>query len=199
MEGWGFHEIEVPADGSCFFTSIAMALNDSHETWAKNEILGKCILHHIERYEGIEEVTLSDITPKFVRYMAACAMDEVGLEMYNQEASLSKRKKFETMEDFAKHILKSRCWADQSILRSFMKALKYQFSIVVFDHDLGKPTYMPSEWTFRKELYTCLHIRNNHYTPIRLALDGETYGLCVSRRVIRNLMSSYPVDVDTKY
>ena len=199
MHGWGFHEIEVPADGSCFFASIAIALNDSHEIWAKNEKIGKRILHHIERYEGIEEETLTEITPKFVRYMAASSMDEIGLEMYNQEASLSRRKKFETKEDFAKHILRSKCWADQSIIRSFMKALNYQFSVIVFDHELGKPTYMPEEWTHRKELYTCLHIHMNHYTPIRLALNGETYGLCVTRRVIRSLMSDYPVEVDTKY
>ena len=199
MEGWGFHEIEVPADGSCFFTSISIALNDSRDSWIKNQKLSPRIRHHIERYERIEKESLTEITPKFIRYMAASAMDNISLEMYNQEADLSRRKKFENTEDFARHILRSNCWADQSIIRSFMKSLNYEFSVIVFDHSLGKPTYMPEEWTYRKELYTCLHIQRNHYTPIRLAYDGNTYDLCVPRKVIRSLMNDYPIKVDTKY
>lgn len=201
MEDWQFETLDVPADGSCFFTSMSLAMNDSMDRWMTIPRIKEMIMHHWDRYTGLGIEDADDISPKFVRYMSASAMDTDGLVMYNAEASLLKKKKFETPEELARHIIYSKCWADHSMIRSFMKSMGYMISIVVFDNLISDIVYMPKEWTHKKELYVCLQLKEQHYRPMRLSYKGHDMKLCVDREVIRNMMYECKegCDVDSIY
>ena len=131
IDDWGFQCISVPADGSCFFTSVAVAMNDSMEKWMAKPRVKAMMKHHWERFNILNLEVTEQITPRFVRYMSASAMDEVSLVMHNEEASVLRKRKFDTPEDLAKHVLDSKCWADQSMIRSFMRSMLYMVSIVI--------------------------------------------------------------------
>ena len=96
MEDWQFETINVPADGSCFFSSIAITMNDSMDRWMSIPRIKKMMMHHWDRYIRLGLENTDDITPKFIRYMSASAMDTDGLDMYNAEASILKKKQFKT-------------------------------------------------------------------------------------------------------
>lgn len=201
MEDWQFETIDVPADGSCFFTSISVAMNDSIDRWVLIPRIKEMMMHHWDRYNRLGIEKADDITPKFIRYMSASAMDTDGLEMHNAEASTLKKKQFKTPEELARHILYSNCWADHSMIRSLMKSMGYTISIVVFDSLISDTVYMPKEWTYRKDLYTCLQLEGQHYSPMRLSYKGDQMKLCVDRGVVRKMMHECNdgCDVDSIY
>lgn len=189
MEDWRFENIPVPGDGSCFFTSISVAMNDSMDKWLRIPQLRSVMEHHWERYSLLKLENTDRITQKFVRYMSASAMDKISLEMHNEEASTMNEKIFETPEDLARHVLRSNCWADQAMIRSFMQSTLYMISVVLFDRRTRKPIYAPKEWTYKKMLYICIRLEGNHYTPLRLIFANRPLDMCVGRKEIRMLMS----------
>lgn len=128
--------------------------------------------------------------------MSASAMDDISLEMYNEDALVLKSERFETPEGLARHVLHSDCWADQSMIRSFMQSMLYNVCIVVFDRRTRKPIYSPKEWSFNKKFYICIQLQGNHYTPIRLVYKETPLDMCVSRRVIKRLMSACSEEYD---
>lgn len=201
MEDWQFETIDVPADGSCFFTSIAIAMNDSMDRWESIPRIKEMMMHHWDRYTRLGLEKTDDITPKFIRYMSASAMDTAGLELYNAEASMLKKKQMKTPEELARYIIHSRCWADHSMIRSFMKSMGYTISIVVFDSSISDTVYMPKEWTHNKELYICLQLEGQHYSPMRLSYKEDKMKLCVDRGVVRKMIHECKdgCDVDSLY
>lgn len=201
MVDWQFETIDVPADGSCFFTSISIAMNDSMDRWVSITSIKEMMMHHWDRYSRLGLENTDDITPKFIRYMSASAMDTAGLELYNAEASILKKKQFDTPEELARHIIHSRCWADHSMIRSFMQSMGYTISVVVFDSSINDTVYMPKEWTYKKELYTCLQLDGQHYSPMRLSYNNDYMKLCVDRGVIRKMMHECKdgCDIDNIY
>lgn len=46
MAHWGFENIPVPINGSCVFTSISMAINDSMGKWMTNPNIREIMEHH---------------------------------------------------------------------------------------------------------------------------------------------------------
>lgn len=198
MDDWSYNIIPVPPDGSCFFTSISMAMNESMDEWILKPKIKDLMQHHWDRFNSLKIEETDHISPKFIRYMCASAMDEHSLIMFNEEASSMKEKKFEKPEELARHILYSNCWGDQSMIRSFMQSMKYMVCLVVFDVKTRKPIYTPKEWTYNKEMYICLHIERSHYTPLRLQYKGEDLDLCVDRKTIRKFMSICSDEYDFK-
>ena len=200
MDDWGYESIPVPPDGSCFFTSISKAMNDSMHKWMDVPKIRDIMAHHIDRYKrinpGDEICSTQQISQKFIRYMSAAAMDETSLVMHNEEAAVLNSKKFKTPEALARHVLYTNCWADQSMIRSFLKSTNYMISVVLFDRRTKKPIFSPREWTFNKTFYICIQLERNHYTPLRLIFKETPLDMCTSRDVIRSLMSAIRSDYD---
>lgn len=183
-------QVEVPPDGSCFFTSISIAMFDSIETWGRSPIMRKLLRHHWSRYSTIFPGEEQEMTAKFIRYMAASAMDEIGLTMHNEEAKTMRKKQFKKPEEFSRHILYSNCWADQAIIRSFMKSLQYRLCIVVIDHETRKTVYMPIEWTHEKDFYMCVCLEGSHYTPIEIEYKEEKVDMCLDSNSLKIILES---------
>jgi hypothetical protein len=201
MDDWGFEDVPVPADGSCFFSSISIAMNDSMAKWMGIPPIRDMMEHHWERFNRMNEMmgieTNPDrITQRFIRYMSASAMDDVSLEMYNEDARCLRKKRFDTPEELARHVLNSNCWADQSMIRTFMRSTQYMVCVVLLDRRTSKPIFAPREWTFNKPVYICVQLHGNHYTPLRLNYRGSPLDMCVSRREIRCLMSALSTEYD---
>ena len=55
---------------------------------------------------------------------------------------------------------------------------------------------MPTEWTYNKEIYICLQIEGEHYTPMRLSYKNKELDMCLSRGDIRCLMKACSIDYD---
>jgi len=200
MDDWGYESISVPSDGSCFFTSISKAMNDSMHKWMDRPNIRDIMNHHFDRYKrinpGNKTNSTQNISQKFIRYMSAAAMDETSLIMHNEEAAVLKSKTFETPEELARHVLYTNCWADQSMIRSFLKSTNYMISVVLFDRRTKKPIFSPREWTFNKTFYICIQLEMNHYTPLRLIFKETPLDMCISRNVIRSLMSAMGSEYD---
>lgn len=188
-EDWQFESINVPSDGSCFFTSVSIAMNDSVDEWMMCPRIKDIMMHHWERFNRLKIEETSVITPKFIRYMSASSMNDGYLEIHNAEASIMNEKIFKTPEELARHVLHSECWANHAMMFTFMKSIENRISLVVFDILAGGTVYMPKEMTYKKKLYICLELKNNHYTPMRISYKGVAMKLCICRPVIRHMMS----------
>jgi hypothetical protein len=198
-DGFKLTQVSVPADGSCFFTSISIAMFDSIETWGSSPIMRKLFRHHWSRYSTIFPEEKEEMTAKFIRYMAASAMDEIGLIMHNEEAKTMRKKQFKKPEEFARHILYSNCWADQAIIRSLMKSLQYRLCIVVIDHETRKTVYMPTEWTYEKEFYICVCLEGCHYTPIHIEYKEEQIDMCLDSNSLKIILESCSIGNTNTY
>lgn len=195
---WCASVIDTPRDGSCFFSSIAIAMNDSIDTWYDIEELRIPMEKYWEMYKRDTDETLTEVTPDLVRYMCSLNVDDGILELYNVEAGYRietekvKAKVFETKEDLGKHMRVKTTWGDHASFHSFLKSLNYKCGVVVFDAEIGGMSYLPPEWTKNKKTYICLRRESNHYGVVRLRRkvgDGyENQPLCVSRGNILDMV-----------
>ncbi len=197
--GFTLSKVAVPADGSCFFSSVSIAMYDSIQKWGNSARMRRYFKHHWSRYAQIFPGADEEMSPKFIRYMAASAMDKEGLLMHNEEAKILKRKQFDTPEEFARCILHTNCWADQAIIRSFMKSLHYTVCVVVVDEESRQTVYMPPEWTRRKEFYLCVCLDGEHYTPINVEYKGEKVEMCMNRDELKNMLESCDIKNSNEY
>lgn len=199
VEKYFYTDIDVPSDGSCLFSSISVALNDSLSSISDIPSLSKRLRFLLLEYSKDCEVEPAKITPDFIRYMAAKYIDDTGLIMYNVEAEERKSKTFDNASELSSFIYNSKCWGDQSIIRSILKSFQYKLCLVIFDSEYGVPISMPREWTFRKQGYICLKLSGEHYNPIRIIRDDEEYKLCMTRKQLTGMISSYPEKVSNEY
>lgn len=186
-EAWKMAEIDVPADGACFFQSIAIAMNEDICAWYDVEELRA----HMERYwdgytRGAEKKD-AGVTSSLIRYMCAENIDEDTLATYNAEAEYRKstlKEKdvviYESVHQYKTHVLKPDTWVDHASFGAFLKSLDFRCGLVVFDPECEGIKYLPPEWTVGKSLYIFLLRRRNHYSVMRLEKDGTELQLCVS-------------------
>lgn len=186
-EEWQVEVIDVPADGSCFFQSIATAMDDNIEAWFDIEELRVPMEKYWEEYtEGVED-KYGGVTSHLVRHMCAENIDDDILEKYNVEAEYRtetlKEKgvmKYKNIEQFKSHVLKRNTWGDHASFTAFLKSLNYRCGLVVFDPECQGIKYLPPEWTVEKSLYIFLLRKVNHYSVLRLQKGGTDLDLCVS-------------------
>lgn len=192
---WKVDLIEVPGDGSCFFTSISIAMNSCLTELSENEFICSQMSKYIEGYENDVEKDLMELSPRFIRYICSKNIDKCIFDTYVQEAKDRKEsgekhvKMFKTIETMSHHILRSNCWADHSVIRSFFNAFDCKLSIIVFDSSYGGIVYFQKEWTEDKDFYICLQRENNHYRPMSFTRESETLPLCMKRDSIVEVVS----------
>jgi len=183
---WKISPISVPPDGSCFFRSIAIAMNDCIDTWHKFEDLR----NPMERYwEGFAKRTGKDhdeVTPALLRYMCAVNIGDDTLEQYNAEAAYRRDTLREAgvaickdIEELRTHILQDDTWVDHATFGAFLKSLNFRLGLVVLDPECGGLKYLPPEWTVGKSLYVFLLRKRNHYSVLRLKKGGNDLELCL--------------------
>jgi len=201
---WNYELIPCPSDGSCFFTSIAIALNECVDTWYDIEIIREKMEKYWNDYNKITGETPQSLTQHFIRFMCSKNIDEDSLMIHNVEAEFMKDKGdksariFESVEDFQEHIFDTNCWTDHSIFLAFHKSLGYRLSLIVFDSDVTGVTHFDREWTENKDMYICLRRDGNHYNTIRISKDDTKYELCVSRNTISAMLSDINDDLGEK-
>lgn len=199
---WGAEVVETPRDGSCFFTAIAMAMNDSLDMWCAIDELRTPMEKYWERFhEDTSDSFLEEVTPDLVRFMCSVNVDSNILEMYNAEANFRKTSlkintsMFDTTDELGRHMRKTTTWGDQAALNAFLKSLDFQCGIIIFDEEVGGMVRLPEEWTKDKKAYICLRREENHYNVIRLwkcspnsEEDSLKLGLCVTRDFMVDLV-----------
>lgn len=197
---WGAEVIETPKDGSCFFTAIAMAMNDSLEMWCSIDELRDPMERYWESYHKATTESLEEVTPDLVRFMCATNVDDDILETYNVEAEFRRttmKKKapvFDTSKELGAYIRKKTTWGDQACLRAFVKSLHFECGVVIFDENVGGMVRLPEEWTKNKKAYICLRREHNHYNVVRLYRTDPSedeplrLSLCVTRDAMVDLV-----------
>lgn len=162
---WGAEIIETPRDGACFFTAIAMAMNDALEMWCAVDQLRVPMEEYWNIYHNMTDDVLTEVTPDLIRFMCSENIDDNILVMFNEEAKLLKRKMFRTTKLLGKHMRKKSTWGDQAALFCFVKSLNFECGVIIFDS--GDIIRLPEEWTKDKKAYICLKRENHHYNVIR--------------------------------
>lgn len=203
---WCAEVIDTPRDGSCFFSSIAMAMNDSIEMWYEIDELRVPMEKYWEEYRNDTQINLCEVTSDLVRFMCAKNVDKIILDIYNAEAEFRietekvPAKKFNTTKELGHHMRKTTTWGDHAALHAFLKSLHYHCGIIVFDAEFGGMRYFPPEWTRNKKAYICLRLEGNHYGVVRLKRKdtNEEQLLCVTRDIMIDVVKSVNgiVDVD---
>lgn len=194
MEKWGAEIIETPRDGSCFFTAIAIAMNDSVDMWCSIDELRVPMEKYWELYHDTNDESLTEVTPDLVRFMCSQNIDQDILVMFNEEANFMRitnkvnAKMFETKEELGSHMRKKSTWGDQASLRAFVKSLNFECGVIIFDSRAGGMIRLPEEWTKNKKAYICLKRDVNHYNLIRLWKNDMDESLCVTRECMVDLV-----------
>lgn len=186
-EEWGMHIINVPADGSCFFQSIAMCMTESVEVWYDIEELRTLMEVHWENYHETTNEESDGVTSSLVRYMCATNIDNGILDKYNAEAEYradTLREKgvpvYKSVGQFQDHVMKPDTWADHASFHAFLKSLNYRCAVIVFDPECGGIKYLPPEWTVKKSVYIFLLRKVNHYSVVSISKAGCDLPLCLS-------------------
>lgn len=195
QDAWRMTEIDVPADGSCFFHSIAMAMDECLEAWHDIEELRVPMERYWQAYTNSTDNNDSRVTSSLIRFMCAENIDQDMLDKYNAEAQYRKHTLKErgvvvytSMREFREHVLKPHTWADHASFNAFLKSLNFRCGLVVFDTECGGISYLPPQWTRRKLLYIFLLRRRNHYSVLRIEKGGQGLDLCVCYRHTKELV-----------
>ncbi|CAM9202239.1 unnamed protein product [Pylaiella littoralis] len=190
MTDWAIKLVPVPSDGSCFFSSVAVALNRSTAVWTGDEIIRHRLCVYWQEYLalGLEAEAPDYFTPGCMRYMASVNIDDGDLVSYNENARADGKKTFGTAESLAEHVLRSKCWVDSTTFGAFLKSLDCSVSLVVLDRSVPEPLHMFEELVRDKTFYICLSLENDHYQPIQLVYRGVSLPFCVRRKTIRKFM-----------
>lgn len=192
---WSLSGIDVPADGSCFFRSIAIAMNDCVGTWHEFDDLRGPMERYWELFTTSTGEDNDEVTPSLVRYMCAANIDEGILEQYNAEASYRRDTLREAgvvvckdVNHLKAHIQQPDTWVDHATFNAFLKSLNFRLGLVVMDTECRGIKYLPPEWTVGKSLYVFLFRTGNHYSVIRLKRDGEQLELCLPRNTTKEFV-----------
>jgi len=192
IEQYSVDIIDVERDGSCFFSSISYAMNQSLEMWKEYEFLREKMESYWDEYTKIHE-PLSKVTSHLIRYICSKNIDQDMFETHCIEAddrineNESGVDKFKDIEDMKEKVLNGNVWGDHSIIRSFFKAFENRFSLVIFDKDYaGGVVFFQKEWTKNKDMYMCLQRENNHYRVMRLSYKDNKYNVCMTKKQIRH-------------
>lgn len=184
---FSMRSIDVPADGSCFFQSIAICMTESMGVWYEIEELRSMMEIHWEKYHETRSEMCDRVTSSLVRYMCAVNIDKDILDTYNAEAEYRRdtlKEKgvviYKGVRQLKDHILGAGTWADHASFNAFLKSLNYKCAVIVFDPECGGVKYLPPEWTAGKSLYIFLLRRVNHYSVLRVRKGGANLPLCVS-------------------
>jgi len=193
MEDWAVRLLPVDADGSCFFSSIAIALNESMHSWGKNKKITKILRDHWYSFLELGLESPDNFTSKFVRYITSTSIDQDDLEAHNNIASADDKRKFDSVTKLAEHVLHTNCWVDTVTFGAFLKSLDCSVAVVVIDHDIKEPLCVFDEVVQNKDFYICLWLQDYHYEPIQLVYKERDLPLCVSRESILAFMGDcYP-------
>lgn len=196
IEDWAIRLLPVDADGSCFFSSIAIALNESMQSWGKNKKITKILRKHWYSFLELGLESPDNFTSKFVRYITSISIDQDDLETYNNIASADNKGKFDSVTKLAEHVLHTNCWVDTVTFGAFLKSLDCSVAVVVIDHDIKEPLCVFDEVTQNKDFYICLWLQDYHYEPIQLVYKEQDLPLCVSRESILAFMGDcYPKQI----
>lgn len=193
LNDWAIRLIPVPSDGSCFFSSIAFALNVSVEAWRYNKKIKNMLKHHWHNYLDLGMESPDYFTPSFVRYITSMSIEEDDLVAHNEIASADKRETFDSIDDLAKHILLTNCWVDTTTFGAFLKSLDCSIAVVVLDQEIRQPLYVFEELTKNKDFYICLWLNDDHYQPVQIVNKDQDLSMCLSREAIQMFMADcYP-------
>lgn len=204
MTDWFFELVETPKDGSCFFASIAHAMNECADAWYRVDTIRDRIETYWDDYHKETGDNLVEVTQRFVRFMCAKNIDKDIMEMHNAEAEYRKDtgekgvRIFETVREFQHHVINTKCWADHSMFLAFHKSLGYRCSLIVFDSEVEGIPYLDREWTENKDIYICLRRDESHYSTVRLVHGEERMGLCVDRGTMIDMVRDLNSTMDEK-
>lgn len=189
MEEFTLDVIDVKRDGSCFFSAIALAMNQSIDLWQDYEFLRNIMEYYWDKY--IEEHgLLEEVTPHLIRFICSENIDSDIFETYCIEAKdrINEKEKhvkqFKTLDEMKEGFLNGGAWGDHSSIRAFFKAFGTRCSLVIIDEDFNGVVFFQKEWTKRKDMYICIQRVVNHYQTVQLICNEEKMNMCLTRKEI---------------
>lgn len=201
---WTVDLIDVPRDGSCFFSSIAISMNESLDLWQENDFLREKMEKYWEEYVREEQVTIVKVTSHLVRYICAVNLNEDIFETYCVEAidrandNEKHVRKFRDMREMAHNVRNGNFWGDHSMIRTFFNAFKTKCSLIIFDVNFGGIVYFQKDWTKNKDMYICLQRDGDHYRAMRLSKNGNRLRMCMSREDVLDFVNTTNEQIENK-
>ena len=197
--------IDVKRDGSCFFSAIALAMNQSIEKWKEYNFLRIRMEdywdNYVEQYDNLQEVT-----PELIRYICSENIDEDIFEthciLHADEEDKDYIEKFDSIEEMKQGVLNDY-WGDHSVIQAFFKAFNTRCSLVIFDLQFGGIVYFQKEWTKRKDLYICIQRDNNNYKALRFCEGDKKLDMCIGRKTMmkfkKDVNNIFPGKIKNEY
>ena len=201
---WSVDLLDVPMDGSCFFTSIVTAMNESMDLIQDNDFIRGKMEKYWEDYVNEHKKDVTCITSHMLRNICSKNIDSDIFEMYCIDASARKDAKergvqvFKTLGDMRKTIENTNYWGDHSCIRAFFNAFDNRISLIIFDEDYGGIVYFQKEWTEDKDMYICIQRHGNHYRPMVLSKKGERLRMCITRSDVLDFVNDTNKYITTK-
>jgi hypothetical protein len=170
--------LSVPRNGSCFYTSIAMALTDGVDLWSRRvrSLLRQNWQKYIRmrRMTGCtENMSIMQIDSDFVRFIAASNLVKDDLDTYNNLCMDEGGEVFETIEQVQDDVTFNNAWANLVIIRALLRGLQFTIGLIIFDAEEGKVAPLPLEWTQDKDQYVLLELKDLHYSVVRLTREAD--------------------------
>ena len=197
-EKWSVEVIDIPRDGSCFFTALALSINESLELWQTVDPLYTMMKTYWREYEKETGQELQQVSANLVRFMCACNVDDLAIEFYNADIQqIPKGKRVQSARELQSHFLNKSTWGDSVALYCFLKSLDFQCGVIILDPDLeGGIVALDKSWIKDKKLYIMLVRRNYHYELVRLGGWGNKSGYpCLTRDTLINALT----DLNPRY
>ena len=174
--------LSTPRDGSCFYTCIAMALQDGVELWTRS--MRSLLRQNWQKYirmrhaTGVtEDMSVMQIDSDFIRFIAASNLEKEDLDTYNNLCMDEGGDSCETIEKVQDDVLSNNAWANVVIIRALLRGLHFSIGLVIFDSEEGRVAPLPLEWTQDKELYVLLELKGSHYSVVRLTREEDSVDL----------------------
>jgi hypothetical protein len=185
---YSFKVLSVKADGSCFYSSIALVLADGFEAWTTKvwtilrDFWGQYA--RMKRQIGhMEDMTFLKVDADFIRFIAASSLEADDLDTYNNLCLLEGGASFDTIEKVKDDVMFNNAWANFIIVRSLLKGMRYKIGLIIFDTSERGLADLPVLWTQDKDLYIILELSGLHYSPVQLIreADGERMPLLLDQ------------------
>ena len=207
MSEYSVDVIDVKRDGSCFFSAIALAMNQSIEKWRDYNFLRIRMEDYWNSYVE-EHGNLKEVTPELIRYICSENIDEDIFEthciLYSDRDNNADdcSEKFDSIEEMKEGVLNDY-WGDHSVIQSFFKAFNNRCALVIFDLQFGGIVYFQKEWTKGKDLYICIQRDNNHYKALRFCKGDKKLDMCIGRKTMmkfkKDVNNIFPGKIKNEY
>ncbi len=178
--------IPIAADGSCFYSAVAMALAEP----SRSDELNLALYEMRKRYQNDNDVVAIDAP--FLRFIAAASLEDDDLEQYNELCADEGGETFDTIQDLRQNTATTDAWVNFVVVRAMLRGLRYSVGIIIFDLSLEEGVVpLPRQWLHNKKQYILLQLSGHHYNLLRLTKGQESHPLLLDRKTVLHALRAH--------